>query len=72
MGTQRTPQCGECGSVNVVPIVFGYPGPEMWKTHEAGEIQLGGCIVTGNDPDWHCKDCGHQWVDEDHDSEEAE
>ncbi|MEE1420718.1 MAG: hypothetical protein UF218_03415 [Eggerthellaceae bacterium] len=25
---------------------------------DAGLIVLGGCCVTGEDPEWHCNDCG--------------
>jgi hypothetical protein len=35
---------------------YRYPAGPL----SAGQI-LAGCIVTGNDPDWRCSDCGHQW-----------
>lgn len=53
--------CPECGSVSVVRIVYGYPGSELIRQAEAGKIWLGGCCVSGNDPEWHCKECGHEW-----------
>jgi hypothetical protein len=55
------PNCPKCQSGDVVRIVFGYPSPEMMESSERGEVSLGGCCVTPNDPDWHCKDCEHEW-----------
>ena len=53
--------CPECGSTNVVRICYGLPGPELFERAKRGEIVLGGCCITGNDPTCHCKDCGHNW-----------
>ena len=54
-------RCPFCGSHEVVPILYGLPGPEMMEQAEAGKIALGGCCVTGDDPNWHCNKCGHEW-----------
>ncbi len=40
---------------------FGYPAPETMDASDRGEISLGGCIVTENDPDWRWKECEHEW-----------
>ena len=24
---------------------------------QKGKVELGGCVVEENDPDWHCKEC---------------
>lgn len=53
--------CPECGSVDVIPIVYGKPGTELMEQAERGEVALGGCILTGNDPAWHCPACEHRW-----------
>lgn len=55
------PPCPSCNSERVVPIVFGYPGPAMLDQMEAGKIMLGGCLVDEDNPEWHCKDCEHDW-----------
>jgi hypothetical protein len=26
-----------------------------------GLLELGGCLVGGSDPNWHCSACGHEW-----------
>ncbi len=58
---KKHPTCPSCDSKNVAPIAFGYPGPEMMEEAQRGKIVLGGCCVTDDDPEWHCKDCEHQW-----------
>jgi hypothetical protein len=42
-------------------IIYGYPGPELCEAAKRGEIELGGCCVAGNDPNFKCKSCGHEW-----------
>ena len=59
--SNQTPNCPSCKSDNVAAIAFGYPGPEMSEAASRGEIVLGGCIVNDDDPEWHCKDCKHNW-----------
>lgn len=38
--------CPNCGSRNVVKIVYGYPPYEMFLKEERGEIKLGGCCIS--------------------------
>ena len=59
--TRPTPHCPGCNSQRVVPIVFGYPTPDAMEAVEEGKIMLGGCIVEEGNPNWHCKDCDHEW-----------
>jgi len=42
---------------NVIPIVYGLvAGPKsFFRKVKKGKIELGGCVVTGCDPNWHCK-----------------
>ena len=57
------PPCPTCASAaTVVPIAWGFPTPATFAEAEAGRAHLGGCVVTGADPDWHCKACGHDFV----------
>ena len=48
--------CPNCDSFNQLPILYGLPGPNI-----PNDVHIGGCIVTENDPKWHCKDCGCKW-----------
>jgi ribosomal protein S27AE len=54
----KTPDCPSCGDGAVIPIAYGYPGPEMREQVERGEISLGGCISDDQNPAWHCDRCG--------------
>lgn len=55
------PKCPECDSTSVVPIVYGMPGGKMVEQYERGEIVLGGCCISGDDPRWHCEGCNCDW-----------
>jgi len=59
--TRKKPKCPECDSENVAAIAFGYPSSEMMEQSDRGDIVLGGCCVTEDDPEWHCYDCEHEW-----------
>jgi len=54
-------RCPQCGSVEVIEIVYGYPTEETFERAEAGEVRLGGCVVGYCDPNKYCKDCGYEW-----------
>ena len=58
---RRELRCPECGSTNVVPIVYGLPPPEAGEEAERGEIVLGGCCVMDDSSTRHCRDCEHEW-----------
>jgi len=61
MAKEKT--CPLCGSSRVIPIIYGYPSMEMWAQENQGEIELGGCCIGDNDPEFRCKDCGHAWLE---------
>ena len=37
------------------------PVPDTVEEAEKGKVMLGGCCVTDDDPDWHCKECEYEW-----------
>lgn len=39
----------------VIPIVYGLPTQKTMKKAEKEEVMLGGCVVSGCDPQWFCK-----------------
>lgn len=54
--------CPKCSSVkDVIPIEYGLPGDEMMEEEKTGKIRLGGCCVTDDNPEWHCKACRYEW-----------
>ena len=57
------PVCPECGSHDVLPIVYGLPTPETEQRAMMGELVLGGCVIFGSDPDMSCGSCGARWTD---------
>ena len=61
--TSKPDKCPECGSKKVASILYGLPmfDEELKRRINAGEIVLGGCCVTGDDPLWRCVDCHHHW-----------
>ena len=54
--------CPICGS-ELIPIVYGMPGPEMLNKAERGEIYLGGCVVTPDDPKYYCDACDREFYE---------
>lgn len=51
-----TRKCPECGG-ELIPILWGYPTPEILEQAIHDEIHLGGCVIFPNNPNYHCKDC---------------
>lgn len=56
--------CPYCGG-KVLPIVYGEPSNELFDKAANGEVILGGCIVTENDPQKECAECGFQFLEVD-------
>jgi len=57
---RRPLSCPTCGT-RMIPILYGLPSPEMRESVERGEIKLGGCVVSGGDPEWWCPQCEEPW-----------
>jgi hypothetical protein len=51
------PPCPACGSLELLEIVYGYPGHELFEADARGEVVLGGCVVGPESPDYECRDC---------------
>ncbi len=51
--------CPNCESTNTCQIIYGMPDytDKLEGELEAGRLHLGGCSVTGLDPNRHCNDC---------------
>lgn len=52
-------QCPNCNSKKIAKIIYGYVlfDEKTQEQIDLGQIVLGGCTVTGNDPSWHCNEC---------------
>ena len=53
------PACPSCGSTDAVRMVYGYPTAETFEAAERGEVQLGGCVIGEESPDYACQGCGN-------------
>ena len=51
------PSCPACGAHPPNEILWGMP---IWPVDDPS-ITLGGCVVDGNPPRWHCTSCAYQW-----------
>jgi hypothetical protein len=59
---EGTTECPVCGG-RLVPILYGLPTPEAGAAADRGEIELGGCLVTGDDPQLACRGCHERfWI----------
>ena len=54
-------KCPKCQSNNIILIVYGYPPSDVGEEAEKGIVQLGGCVINDDSPQWHCKNCGHEF-----------
>lgn len=55
------PQCPHCASLDTAPLVYGYPGIDMFEKEKKHTLKLGGCIIAEDNPIFHCFTCGRQW-----------
>jgi hypothetical protein len=55
--------CPQCGAAEVVPIIYGFPGPQLVEEAERGEVALGECRVSDDDPKWCCQQCDYSGLD---------
>lgn len=49
------PSCPYGHSNNIIPIVYGMPGPKLMEEARKGHVYLGGCIISECDPHYYCK-----------------
>ena len=51
--------CSGCGGV-IVPMIYGYPGMELFALADIGQAVLGGCVLPEDGPvaSYACARCG--------------
>src|SRR5699024_7236769 len=59
--SDKSQTCENCGSPNIVTIIYGNPSPQLMEEYKQGKVQLGGCDIAPWNPKWHCKNCLHEW-----------
>lgn len=57
------PPCPACGSTEVAKILWGMPDVEGFAAAERGDVELRGCCIDENAPDYTCRACHHEWQD---------
>ncbi len=63
MSAPASAACPRCGAfAPMLPILFGFPWFVAGEAQERGEIVLGGCVVTGEDPTHRCSACGEDVI----------
>jgi hypothetical protein len=50
-------KCPKYGPKNIIEISYGYPTKERMTLAKQGKIKLGGCEVSPENSNWHCKNC---------------
>ena len=55
MARSEAPRC--CDDP-MTPIVYGMPGPELVSASTRGEVELGGCCISDDEPMFRCQRCG--------------
>ena len=53
--------CPACGNDRLLPILYGNPSSMAGNLAEAGKIELGGCCVFEDSPQWKCQKCGQSF-----------
>ena len=51
-----TETCPKCGS-KLIPIIYGFPNEILMEQYKAGEVELGGCVISSDDNNMHCPNC---------------
>ena len=61
--TVKPRKCSKCGG-NVYRILYGEPVccEEEYFERFGEHVVLGGCCITGDDPEWACSECGETFV----------
>ena len=55
--------CPKCKTSKVVSIVYGMPDYSLAEDEMKGKVILGGCVIHEDAPEYHCKECQHEWSD---------
>ena len=58
-------KCSKCGGTDIAMILYGLPSDSEFLKEEVKKkkIVFGGCIVSKNNPELECNDCGWRYFD---------
>lgn len=61
------PHCLKCESSNVSKIVWGLADPDYGEQYSNRDrITFGGCLLSGEDPDYVCQECHYEFTRKDY------
>jgi len=58
---KELPKCPHCGG-KVIEVIYGFPRPELVEEARQGDIALGGCVISEDNPSHRCTVCGAEFV----------
>lgn len=61
----RRPNCPSCGAGNVALIGYGLPNVDDCESAGERIVEIGGCVVMEDSPDFQCLVCSTGWQDPD-------
>jgi len=53
--------CPRCAKLDPIPIVYGLPGPGLVEQADRGEVEIGGCLIWPDQPNFVCRACGENY-----------
>lgn len=56
--------CPRCGQETGLMILRGFPSARAERAIAARQVIHRGCMVSPDDDDWACTNCGHEWRDD--------
>ena len=56
------PKCPNCGS-KLLEIIYGMPDSEIGEKAMKGELFLGGCMISDENPKYHCNTCERSYFE---------
>jgi hypothetical protein len=56
--------CPRCSSKDIADIVYGFIelSEDLDNSIQTGEVELGGCCIGSESPNYKCNSCNNQWL----------
>ena len=65
---KKPKRCPSCGESQVIPIMYGMPAVPV----DESKKKIGGCCISVDSPNWHCKACDCEWQNDHSDIKKIE
>jgi hypothetical protein len=59
----RAQRCPRCSADCIARLLYGLPdrSPDLQEEVDLGLVVLAGSAFCSTDPQWHCRNCHHEW-----------